>query len=585
MTRYQSALVSLAGLALAAPVCAQSGNNSCTNATPIPGPGTYSGTTVGASNDGTANCGASEGSPDVWYTYTPAENKLLVVETCGLANWDTVLSIHTGCRGAPGATVLACNDDACGLQTIVQTSVTAGISYLIRVSGYSGATGAYSIRVTLQDPPPPPTTGPDVIIGNLIDVGRYAAIGGITSFAVGTDSCNVGDAPIEWIANTPEHPVIAQNMFRIKEGRLEQIGQSWVKHGFSSVNGSLCFTCTPPPGGSSQLGVGCSDPYGSGLNGSQGGLGPRSEVNATTGVFRYPFGGRAPANDLDRRLQVATADIDPALNAGAVYFVEGQYVTQDDAGWNNGLNNASYRRIRFASATATPTFLAATVRTKSALWAWREVDPTVSIVNADYVENGITCRFEVASKVTDNGNGTWTYVYAVRNMNSHRSAAGLVLPARNGVTFTNVGFRDVAHHSGEPFNGNDWLWSDSGQTAGWRTDQTYAQNQNANALRWGNAYTFWFTANTPPADAAASMPFFRPGVTDAVAVTLPVPAAVPCAPDFNDDGFLDFFDYDAFVTCFEGGTCPPNRTADINADGFVDFFDYDDFVAAFEAGC
>jgi hypothetical protein len=59
----------------------------------------------------------------------------------------------------------------------------------------------------------------------------------------------------------------------------------------------------------------------------------------------------------------------------------------------------------------------------------------------------------------------------------------------------------------------------------------------------------------------------------------------PCPADFNEDGFLDFFDYDDYVTCYEGGPCPVGKDADFNGDGFVDFFDYDDFVAAFERGC
>jgi agmatine/peptidylarginine deiminase len=58
-----------------------------------------------------------------------------------------------------------------------------------------------------------------------------------------------------------------------------------------------------------------------------------------------------------------------------------------------------------------------------------------------------------------------------------------------------------------------------------------------------------------------------------------------CGADFNGDGVLDFFDYDAFVACFEGEGCPAGSTADANGDGFVDFFDYDAFVAAYEAGC
>jgi hypothetical protein len=55
----------------------------------------------------------------------------------------------------------------------------------------------------------------------------------------------------------------------------------------------------------------------------------------------------------------------------------------------------------------------------------------------------------------------------------------------------------------------------------------------------------------------------------------------PCRADFNNDGFLDFFDYDDFVVAYETGSAG----ADFNGDGFVDFFDYDDFVAAYETGC
>lgn len=60
---------------------------------------------------------------------------------------------------------------------------------------------------------------------------------------------------------------------------------------------------------------------------------------------------------------------------------------------------------------------------------------------------------------------------------------------------------------------------------------------------------------------------------------------VVCKADFNCDGFLDGFDYDDFVACFEGDPCPSGRSADFNNDGFPDGFDYDDFVSAFESGC
>jgi hypothetical protein len=56
---------------------------------------------------------------------------------------------------------------------------------------------------------------------------------------------------------------------------------------------------------------------------------------------------------------------------------------------------------------------------------------------------------------------------------------------------------------------------------------------------------------------------------------------IPCFADFDRDGAVDFFDFDAFTLAFE--TALP--TADVNRDGFLDFFDANDFVTLFELGC
>ena len=64
-----------------------------------------------------------------------------------------------------------------------------------------------------------------------------------------------------------------------------------------------------------------------------------------------------------------------------------------------------------------------------------------------------------------------------------------------------------------------------------------------------------------------------------------LPVNLGCAADWNADGFLDFFDYEEFVLCYEGVSCADGITPDFNGDGFADFFDYDDFVGAFEIGC
>ncbi len=67
--------------------------------------------------------------------------------------------------------------------------------------------------------------------------------------------------------------------------------------------------------------------------------------------------------------------------------------------------------------------------------------------------------------------------------------------------------------------------------------------------------------------------------------TATIIGSAPCAADFDNDCFVDFFDLDAFSACFEGGACPPGKSADFDGDGFVDFFDFNAFVVAFEAGC
>ncbi|MFO0835147.1 MAG: M1 family aminopeptidase [Phycisphaerales bacterium] len=54
-----------------------------------------------------------------------------------------------------------------------------------------------------------------------------------------------------------------------------------------------------------------------------------------------------------------------------------------------------------------------------------------------------------------------------------------------------------------------------------------------------------------------------------------------CAADFNNDGFVNGDDYDAFASAFDAGT----SAGDFNHDGFVNGDDYDLFAEHFDAGC
>ncbi len=80
--------------------------------------------------------------------------------------------------------------------------------------------------------------GPDVIVGELPSLEQFGSAGTQVGLAVGTDSCNNGDQPLNWFAlPNNDHPVIPQNLYRQSGGatnneRFEQIGQSSMKHAF-----------------------------------------------------------------------------------------------------------------------------------------------------------------------------------------------------------------------------------------------------------------------------------------------------------------------------------------------------------------
>ena len=55
--------------------------------------------------------------------------------------------------------------------------------------------------------------------------------------------------------------------------------------------------------------------------------------------------------------------------------------------------------------------------------------------------------------------------------------------------------------------------------------ETFAQNQNANAIRWGTLYNFRFDADQPPQNANATVDFFKTGSPMIVAIQGPQEAA------------------------------------------------------------
>ena len=55
------------------------------------------------------------------------------------------------------------------------------------------------------------------------------------------------------------------------------------------------------------------------------------------------------------------------------------------------------------------------------------------------------------------------------------------------------------------------------------SSETFAQNPNANAIRWGTLYNFRFDSDRPPQAANATVGFFKTGAPITVGILAPGP--------------------------------------------------------------
>jgi hypothetical protein len=405
---------------------------------------------------------------------------------------------------------------------------------------------AKSVRLpALHQPLPGTTPGPDVIVGDLPAVQQFGSAGTQVGVAIATTSCNAGTEDLDWFAlPQTDHPVIPQNLYRMSGGadnteRFEQIGQSWLKHAFTALTQDACgFGCNGV--GGPHLGSGCSDPYSASLNGGQTGIGSRAWVNPFTGAYPSTANNHSShAHDgVSHRVRIEADDLNQNLNQGATYFAEAQYVTPHEYTWCqahsgqcNMYNNVSYRQYS-VSGTTSFTFspLASTVLRRPAFMAW--AGATMRQFEPDPGNDGL---WFMAYKVTNPSPGVWHYEYALYNENLDRAIQSFSVPVLAGANISNIGFHAPPQ---EPGWANDGTFNNQGySSAAWTVThgsdsitwncETFAQNQNANAIRWGTLYNFRFDADQPPRDANAAVGYYKTGSPGSVAIQAPVGTATP----------------------------------------------------------
>jgi hypothetical protein len=545
--------------------------------------GSFKGSNHGTGATTATICAQAEMEGDAWFEYMAPETGILNISVLG-AQARHVISIWEGCPGEGGD--LVCREDGRVLtQTIAGAMVQEGHIYRIRVSNLSDKKDEFRLEIDIlpSDEIADPTAaapGPDVALWSFDDIMSYGPVGNIRAYIFDGDTCNLGTQNLRWGGSWQGSPSLAFNMYRWREGRLTQIGQSFTKQACCSIATGGCGSCNGASG--SVLGAGCLDPYTASWNGAQNRLGPRSNLNAFTGA--HVLAPTNTGNAIFKRLQVQIPDIDPTQNpAGTMWFGEGVFVASDDAPAGNAYNNASWRRIIPTAGGASVSVTGTMQRFVPAITAWKTIEPSVIDGIIDVPNEG---RFHTAVKVTDLGGGNYRYDYAIFNLNSDRSGGSLTIPL-NGAAPVNIGFHDVDYHSGEPYDNTDWVVEVTSGAITWRSPQTFAQNPNSNALRWGTMYNFWFETNRPPANGMATLGLFKPHTPQSVQFDAPIPSGPAFAlGDMNCDGVITVSDIGPFVLAVTDpaayAAAFPNcdiDLADMNNDGQITVSDIGAFVA------
>src|SRR5437762_6039611 len=138
-------------------------------------------------------------------------------------------------------------------------------------------------------------------------------------------------------------------------------------------------------------------------------------------------------------------------------------------------------------------------------------------------------------KVTNPSPGVWHYEYALYNQNLDRAIQSFSVPLGAGVNISNIGFHAPLQHPGWAHDGtlNDagfssqpWAVTQKSDSITWNSE-TFAQNQNANAIRFGTLYNFRFDAEQPPQTTDATIGFFKTGSPTMVAIQAPAGGSTP----------------------------------------------------------
>jgi hypothetical protein len=122
-------------------------NDLCSIATPVEF-GIHISETCFAEREGSTSCAASSNAGDIWYVFIAEDDATVAINTFG-SNFDTLISVHSGCPGTISNEIV-CSDDCGSPDSCLTFSAVAGNSYWIRVGGFQNDEGRLNLTISKQ---------------------------------------------------------------------------------------------------------------------------------------------------------------------------------------------------------------------------------------------------------------------------------------------------------------------------------------------------------------------------------------------------------------------------------------------------
>ncbi len=171
-------------------------NDLCANAIDLTRGVPANGTTAGATQDGTASCGADEW--DVWYTFTPLPSTSYRLRLNNIST-SASLAVFDACGGSE----LFCDTGTVALPPLVNfTSDSLGSPLTFRVATDEGLVEETDFQIVVDFPPPPPAND-DCFNATVVSLNEILAGTTIGATQDGTASCGSDELDV-WYFFDPE---------------------------------------------------------------------------------------------------------------------------------------------------------------------------------------------------------------------------------------------------------------------------------------------------------------------------------------------------------------------------------------------